>query len=241
MAFRENVALHLEIRDIIIADLVLIVAFSLAASGGVLFGGRVPGTWLQTFVFVLPIAAVGVTLNFVLHELMHRTMARHYGAIAGFRTSLPGLFVTLITGAFGFLLGIPGATMIYASRFSLKEHGIVSLAGPLTNLAIFLIFIVVSSALGVMPGYSANGSLSNLEFAVQFIIFISLWLAFFNMLPIGPLDGHAVFTWNKPVYLATMAAVFLLLIFFTALSVWSLVYVLIIALIMSQFMRFTVR
>ena len=232
MAFRENVALHMEIRDIVIANLVLIIAFTLALSGGVFSLGRPDA--IGSLVLILPIAAIGVTLNFVVHELMHRTMARHYGAIAGFRTSLSGLFVTLITGALGFLLGIPGATMIYASRFSIKEHGIVSIAGPATNLVIFLGVMVATFLIAPVTG-------SYMQAALSFLAFISLWLAFFNLLPIPPLDGHAVFTWNKPVYIAAMGGTLALIVLLHFVSIASLIYVIIIALVMSQFMRFTMR
>lgn len=231
MAFRENVALKLEIRDIVIADAVLILAFTLALSGGIFSIGN--PNFAGTLLLIMPIAAVGVTLNFVLHELMHRTMARHYGAISGFKTSLPGLFVTIVTGALGFLLGIPGATMIYASRFSVREHGIVSIAGPLTNLAIFAGVIIVAFAFAqVLTGPYISAALS-------FLLFISLWLAFFNLLPLPPLDGHAIFMWNKPVYIATMGVTLALILYLHFVSIASLVYILIIALIMSQFMRFS--
>ncbi|MGI0134138.1 MAG: site-2 protease family protein, partial [Candidatus Micrarchaeaceae archaeon] len=189
---------------------------------------------LGGLLLVLPIAAIGVTLNFIIHELMHRQMARHYGAIAGFKMSLGGLFVTIVTGGLGFLLGIPGATMIYASRFSIREHGIVSIAGPLTNLAIFLGVIIVTFAMAPASG-------SYLAAALSFLAFISLWLAFFNLLPIPPLDGHAVFTWSKPIYIATMGITLALILLLHFVSLASLVYVLIKALVMSQFMRFTMR
>ena len=138
MAFRYNLSASEELKDIIVADIVLVVAFSLALSGGVaniISGGASVGS----FLLLLPIAALAVTLSFVLHELMQKFVAQHYGAVAGFRYSASGLVITLLTGAFGFLLGIPGATMIYASRFTKRENGIVSLAGPLTNFAVFVV------------------------------------------------------------------------------------------------------
>ena len=119
---RSNENTKREIKDIIIADAVLIIAFSLTLSGGIF--GLSRGSPFG-FAVLIPAVALGVSLSFILHELMHKFVAQHYGAIAGFRTSYNGLIVTLLTGAFGFLLGIPGATMIYTNNFTKRENGIV--------------------------------------------------------------------------------------------------------------------
>ena len=125
-----------ELKEIVLADVVLILAFTLTLTGGITLAFR-SSSAIDLFMLYLPIVAVGVTLSFVLHELMHKFVAQRYGAVAGFRSSPIGLAITLITGAFGFLLGIPGATMIYTQSFTKRENGIVSLAGPLTNFAVF--------------------------------------------------------------------------------------------------------
>ena len=225
---RENVSSYNELKDIVIADLALILAMSLTLSGGIF--GLSSGGFASSFLILLPIAAVGVTLSFVLHELMHKYVAQRYGAIAGFRTSYQGLMITLVTGAFGFLLGIPGATMIYAHNFTRKENGIVSLAGPLTNFVVFGAALALFFILSPAPG-------SYLGEALYFIIFISILLAFFNMLPIFPLDGSKVLAWNKPIYLATMGAIFVLMVVFTRIPLTSVIFMVIIALFFSFFYR----
>ncbi|MEM3841392.1 MAG: hypothetical protein QXN59_01710, partial [Candidatus Micrarchaeaceae archaeon] len=131
---RSNVNTSREIKDIITADIALIIAFSLTLSGGII--GAAEGYSRFGFFALIPAVALSVSLSFVLHELMHKFVAQHYGAIAGFRTSYNGLIITLLTGAFGFLLGIPGATMIYTNSFTRRENGLVSIAGPLTNFAV---------------------------------------------------------------------------------------------------------
>ena len=227
---RENLSALVEIRDIVLADVVLSVAVALTLSGGVVFASKsvssVPGGILG----LLSIAAIGVTLSFVLHELMHKFVAQRYGAIAGFRTSLTGLAITLITGAFGFLLGIPGATMIYAHSFGRRENGIVSLAGPLTNFVVFGASLAVLFALG--PAQN-----SYLAYMLSFTVFISILLAFFNMLPIFPLDGSKVLAWNKPVYIGTMAVIFVLMLYFTQISLYTILFMFAIALFFSLFYR----
>jgi Zn-dependent protease len=229
----ENVSI--EIRDIIIADIVLTIAFASTEAGGIFFS---TGTteFLHQFIYYLPIAALAVTLSFVLHELMHKFVAQHYGAVAGFRTSVNGLVITLVTGMLGFLLGIPGATWIYTNSFTKKENGIVSLAGPLTNFAVFVVFLAIGYSLFGL-GFIAHPMNSYLYNTITFTIFISILLAFFNMLPIYPLDGSKVLAWNKLIYVSTMAVIFVLMLFFTGIGLTEVIYFIIIALLFSIFYR----
>ncbi len=225
---RENITGFHEVREILLADAVLIIAMSLFLSGGIFQVGS--AKFEQTMLFFLPIAAIGVSLSFILHELMHKFVAQRYGAIAGFRTSYQGLMITLVTGAFGFLLGVPGATMIYAHTFTRKENGIVSLAGPLTNFVVFGVALALFFALAPVQG-------SYLAALLSFIIFISILLAFFNMLPLYPLDGSKVLAWNKPIYFITLGLIFVLMVYFTQIPFTSIVFMLLIAGFFSIFYR----
>ena len=208
----------------------LILAFTFTLAGGIGSMAANAGSFIRTLAYFLPIAAVGVTLSFILHELMHKFTAQHYGAIAGFRTSRNGLIITLITGFFGFLLGIPGATMIYTSRFTIKEDGIVSLAGPLTNFTVFAVFLAALYLIAPPQGSYASA-------IITYTLFISIFLAFFNMLPIPPLDGSKVLRWSRPVYFATMGVIFLLMIFFAGVPLSTVLYMIVIALFFSFFYR----
>ncbi|MCL4374107.1 MAG: site-2 protease family protein [Candidatus Marsarchaeota archaeon] len=226
---RDNISRREEIKDIIIADAVLILAFSLTLDGGIEHAAPF-AAFAQRFVYLLPIVAMGVSLSFVLHELMHKFVAERYGAIAAFRTSHMGLLITLATGFFGFLLGIPGATMIYTSKFTRKEEGLVSIAGPLTNFVVFAAFLV--AFLLIRPPLG-----SYLYEMFAFTIFISILLAFFNMLPVPPLDGSKVLHWNSRIYLLTMGIIFVLMFVFTGIPLDSIVLMVFIALMFSLFYR----
>ena len=230
MAIRYNLSVTEELKDIVVADAVLILAFSFTIAGGIGALAANAGSFVHTLLYFLPIAALGVTLSFILHEMMHKFTAQHYGAIAGFKASRNGLIITLATGFCGFLLGIPGATMIYTSRFTTKEDGIVSLAGPLTNFAVFAVFLAALLLMAPRQGSYAAA-------AISYTLFISIFLAFFNMLPIPPLDGSKVLRWNKPVYLATMGVIFLLMVFFAGVPLSTVLYMLVIALFFSFFYR----
>ncbi|MGC8710357.1 MAG: site-2 protease family protein [Candidatus Micrarchaeia archaeon] len=211
---REHILFGKEIEELLLADLVLTFAFSLVIVGGI---GDI-SQLLNVFIYFIPISFVAVSLSFILHELMHKFVAQKYGAIAAFKTSQYGLAITLITSLFGFLIGIPGATIIYTNNFTKREDGHVSIAGPLTNFLIFLVFFAagmllyknfianVTTTLSISM-YMHNSYLHNM---INLTLFISILLAFFNMLPIYPLDGSKVLRWNKGIYAAMLITIFAL-------------------------------
>ena len=215
MAFRYNLSASEELKNIVVADAVLILAFSLSLSGGI--SGLVSVGGIGYFLWLIPMVALGVTLSFVLHELMHKFVAQRFGAIAAFRRSDNGIMITLVTSLFGFLVGLPGATVIYAPHFTRKEDGYVSLAGPLANFVVFAVFFTAGSLL--FPHFSNNvmnvlsttrlSAGAYLQAALGFTVFISIYLAFFNMLPIFPLDGSKVFAWDLRIWLAAFGFSFL--------------------------------
>ena len=236
----QKAALSRETEDILIADAALTIGFTLILSGGI------RGLAAGSFIYLLPISFVAVSFSFVLHELMHKFVAQHFGAAAGFMRSDRGIMITLLTSMFGFLVGLPGATVIYASHFTREQEGYVSLAGPLTNFAVFAAFFVAGSVL--FPGFTQNilsiptgdsfSLNSYVEATLGLIVFISIYLAFFNMLPVYPLDGSKVFRWNKPVYFTVIAVIFVLLYGITGPAlIPMLVFVLILALFLSSFYR----
>ena len=198
-----------ELQDMVIADVALSVAFSILLSAGntakLSFCSSVSGVagalCSNPFLFYLPISFVAVSFSFILHEYMHKKVAQHYGAIAAFKRSDMGIIIALITSFLGFLMALPGATMIYTDRFTKRQDGVTSIAGPLTNFAVFAVFF--AGMFFFQSGY--------MNLLMGTTAFIALWLAFVNMLPIPPLDGSKVLRWNKAIYTVTIAAIFGLL------------------------------
>ncbi|MGB9732447.1 MAG: site-2 protease family protein [Candidatus Micrarchaeia archaeon] len=239
---RPNISSRKELKDLLVADLVLTLAFSLVMIGGI----QNIQSMFYIFLYFLPISFVAVSLSFILHELMHKYTAERFGAIAGFRTSPYGLAITLITSFFGFLIGVPGATMIYG-RFAKREEGIVSIAGPLTNFTIFVVFLLIG--LLAFPNFLSNVlvtfspsdmfKLSFFQNTVNMVLFISILLAFFNMLPIYPLDGSKVLRWNKYIFISVVAVIFILLSIIVPIVslITGLAFMLIIAYIFSFFYK----
>jgi Zn-dependent protease len=191
-----------EVRDIIIAWLGLGIAFSIVFTGGLISGFSGHLTVQQgnnTIVFspltVLAVALVTVGLGFVLHELMHKFVSERYGFRAEFRMWPQGLVLALFLATFtGFVFAAPGATYIDGYGLRTRENGIISLAGPLTNVVISVLFLPVYLA-GL---YSGNATL----FVAGYLgSYINVFLAAFNMLPIMPLDGAKVWRWHKPIWI----------------------------------------
>ena len=232
MLARQGLGLSKELEDIIVADLVLSFAFTMVLSGGIFGGATGTGITIPEW---FAVSLVAVSLSFVLHEMMHKFVAQRFGAVAAFRRSDSGLMITLVTSLRGFIVGIPGATVIYAHNFTRKEEGYVSLAGPLTNFAVFAVFFVL--------GLFTAGSDLFVNALVGTTMEVSLILAFFNMLPIWPLDGSKVLRWNKAVYAAVLVTIFALFmtVFPASDIVFSLVFMLVIAFAMSLLFRGGVR
>ncbi|MDA4118645.1 MAG: site-2 protease family protein [Thaumarchaeota archaeon] len=187
-----------EVRDIIIAWAALALAFTIARNGGVsaaLQGGIVT-------LFFISFVAVGS--GFVLHELMHKFTAERYGYWAEFRMWITGIILALVTSTLGFIFAAPGATYISGNNVSERENGIISVAGPLTNIAIAILFLLVGS---VGTGIFLVNQIASIGFPVN------LFLALFNMLPIMPLDGAKVFRWNKLYWTAIFGPLLLVFLF----------------------------
>ena len=105
-----------------------------------------------------------------------------------------GLVLALVLSAFaGFRLrGAWAPTCIDGYGIKTRENGIISVAGPLTNIAIALIFF---------PLVFFNGGTAVLFEAGFLGSYINNFLAAFNMLPIMPLDGAKVWRWNKLIWI----------------------------------------
>ncbi|VVB57956.1 Peptidase family M50 [Candidatus Anstonella stagnisolia] len=184
--------------------LVSIVAISLSitfAQGGIKMDAG-------HFIFLMIVFGITVGSGFVLHELAHKYFAVKYGARARFQAWPAGLVLMLslaiVPQLFGFSLPLilaPGAVYIYAYRgqISSKQNGIISLAGPATNIALCALFLVLFL---VLP----NEILAPIFFiGAQ----VNIFLALFNLLPIFPLDGSKVIAWNWQIWLAVFMLCFL--------------------------------
>jgi len=174
-----------EIRDILISMLVLGFVFSYPE---VLSD--------PPFIFM---SLLGVGIAFMGHELSHRFVARRLGFYSAYKMWPQGLLMALLlavaTGG-GFVFAAPGA-VIFSSYWvfrnpTLRDIGLIGIAGTAFNISLMFASLYLYFATGLS--------------IFQFIGSINAWLAIFNLIPFGPLDGTKVMRWNWKIWLAALAA-----------------------------------
>lgn len=168
--------------------------------------------------------AVGYSLlivgtAFVLHELSHKFVAQSFGRAAEFRIWWGGIALGMMMALATYVAFGPGGVLFFAApgavyvsplftgygypfnpRGFIRAEGLISLAGPMVNLVLGVVFRLASLLV--------HGGLGYIFFKVSDI---NVFLGFFNMIPIPPLDGQKVFAWNKGVW--ALSTLFLLALF----------------------------
>ncbi len=200
-----NEALHITISVIAIS-----FAFALVFSGtsGIL-------QYPREFLFFFAAVFVTVGSGFILHEMAHKLSGIYYGAPARFVMSVQGLVLTVMTGFFGFLIALPGATYIYSNTISLMENAVISAAGPVLNIALVFLFLALNAVAPISQyysflypspaGFEGFGIFNGTLMVWQFGAAMNLWLALFNFIPAFPLDGSKVWRWRKSAWLILAA------------------------------------
>jgi len=151
---------------------------------------------------------VGLIIGVIVHEYMHGYVAYRMGDTTAKRAGrltldplahidpfgtiiLPGmLFLLSIMGYGTFIIGYAKPVPINPFLFR-KPRGIiwVSLAGPLSNLALGVVFIGVIKILTLFEG---GTTLERIIYTCLFIAYINILLFVFNLIPIPPLDGSRI-------------------------------------------------
>ena len=138
----------------------------------------------------LKLAALGLmfTLSFLAHELSHKYSAKREGLWAEFRLTPIGALITLISIApLPIKLISPGVVIVMPSP-DRETRGKLSLAGPLAN-------ILIAAALSIPIYLVPLGFMVRL--VLRFIALFNAYIAMFNLIPFGQLDGLKVIMWSK--------------------------------------------
>jgi Zn-dependent protease len=181
---------HSEKKDLLIADLGISLAFAILLSGGYSIFSSIDLSFLVVFVAAFFTAGVG----FLVHELMHKFIAQRYGLFAEFKAFYNMIGLAILFSFFGFIFAAPGAVFIRGLRIDKEKNGKISLAGPLTNVVLAIIFLVLILLFG-------NQSI--LGQTLHFGLSINSLLAAFNMIPAMPFDGAKILAWKKSTYTIT--------------------------------------
>ena len=190
-----------EIRDLIISFIVIALGFTILYSNGD----------YSHVTLIFPVVMIGVGAGFIFHELGHKFVAMHYGYYAEYELWPTGLLIALASSFFGFIFAAPGAVVIYSNGMEEKTNGIISIAGPIVNIILGLIFFLILGSLGNFV-YTETGAIVYLICVLG--TRINFFLAAFNLLPIPPLDGSKVMAWSVPIWLITFAIAAILVLFF---------------------------
>ncbi|MFC6874724.1 zinc metalloprotease [Halobellus marinus] len=189
-----------EIRDLAAAWIALGVAFALFFAGG---GQRaVLGILEGGIVGPVLVSLLSAGVGFLFHEIAHKVVAVRFGQVAEFRADYGMLFLAVVSALAGFIFAAPGAVH-HRGRLTAREHGLIALAGPATNAVLAAIFLPV-----FLIGTTVGAEFLALVGSRGLII--NLFLAAFNMLPFGPLDGKTVLGWSKSVFVAFFVPAILL-------------------------------
>lgn len=146
----------------------------------------------------------------IVHEVSHGFVAYKLGdptAKEQGRLTLNPLphidpFMSILLPAFliftnaGFIIG--GAKPVPINPMYFKHHRrdimLTGLAGPVSNLLIALVSVLVMKGSKMIPGVSSAG----LDMFLYYSVIINVGLAIFNLLPIPPLDGSKVLAFFLP-------------------------------------------
>ena len=191
-----------EIRHLALATGAFTLALALMFEGGVL-------NLSSRFPYYCVISLISFTPAFLLHEFAHKFVAKFYGCWAEFRADPAGLRFGLILAAIlGIVFMAPGAVMV-AGNATRNQFGKIAVAGPVTNMALWVL------------GYGAWIVLGEVD-GINSVIMFWLWgnsiLCAFNMLPFGPLDGKKIRTWSEPIFY-TCLSIALAMVYVTITSV----------------------
>ncbi len=199
-----------EAVEIIISVLAISFAFTIVFTGGLGTLFSLP----KEFIVFMMLSLVTIGSGFVLHEMGHKLVAIYFGAYARFQMWVQGLLFMLATSLLGVLFAAPGAVYIYSQHISRRQNGLISLAGPVVNLMVMLVFLGLSLIAPRHIYFSFDTSFlaplfANGVFEVwRFGAYLNFVLCMFNMIPAFPLDGSKVFAWSKAAWFAFMLSMF---------------------------------
>ncbi len=195
---------RIEIKHLLISMSVLTIAFTFALTRNNLIAGFSQGFDFSIIPYGLGLSFIGIVTAFFFHEMLHKFMAQKHGLWAEYRMFPQGLLLSLMLGLLTpFVFAAPGAVMFRGGSRN-YETGLIAMAGPLANIIISILTLFLY--LFVLFENSVLGEI------IGFVCLINAFLASFNLLPFGPLDGTKIIRWNATVWIIMLiTSIFILM------------------------------
>ncbi len=181
-----------EIRNLTIAFIALTICFAIATAG----------INAKGILSILPIVIIGVVIGSISHELGHKFVAMKYGCDAEFKLWPLGLLLGFVTSFLGFVFASPGSIHIHPDNLSDEINGRIFIAGPMVNMVLAIILILIAALIYPLNGHSSLFHLIYLTCAIGFSV--NSYLATFNLFPIYSLDGTKVLKWNAKIWIVAI-------------------------------------
>lgn len=184
----------------------------------------------MTMLSIIIFSVIILIFSIVIHEVAHGYMAYRFGDptalyqgrltlnpikhIDPFGSIILPIIMALLPG--GVILGWAKPVPINPYNFKRRRLGecMTAFAGPLSNIIIATVFIIA-----IRIALSSGGSEVFIQLA-SLIVLINAVLAFFNLIPIPPLDGYRIIsillpqdTIEKFEYFAQRFGIFFVLLF----------------------------
>lgn len=150
----------------------------------------------------LPGAVFASLIAFSLPLLVQKMVARKLGCLAFYKLWLPGIIVSMLLMLVGIKpVVLVGAVALSAYKFgrwgfesryrTMTEIGWVGVSGLLVNIAVASIIMLFTP--------------------FTYLAFVNGVFAFFNMMPVRPLDGSKVMFWDPVLWILLMVIIILIL------------------------------
>jgi Zn-dependent protease len=201
IAFSQKEAKHIGIATLLVFG----IGFSIGLYSNFFGGFSFEWTWDMMAVFSIIMVA-----SFLTHEFGHKIVAQQNGLWAEFRLTTWGAVLTFASVFLPFKMIAPGAMMIGGTLHKKDDIVKISIAGPITNLLYSTVFFVCGYALSSYSVAYAG--------LILFASYINAFMAVFNLVPFGVLDGFKIFSLNKKLWVIAFAPSAIL----TAVIYWAM-------------------
>ena len=193
----------------------------------------------QEWIYQLIVSFLIFSISLTVHEYAHAFVADKLGdptaRYMGRLTFNPFAHLDILGTIAILIIGVGWAKPVPVNSRNLKNPKrdmiLISIAGPVANVLLSLVVMILYKLLSVLYGVTLIGALVPVVWVLVTLTLRNITLAIFNLLPIPPLDGSRLLTWLLPgkAYYSLMRyeqviMIAVMLLIFSGLLDWPLTY-----------------